>query len=564
MRALSDAALVAKAESGDNGAYETLAARYRDLVFGLCQALLGDRADAEDTTQQTLVRGLERLGSLRSPDRFGPWIFSIARNECRQITRRRAREERRSDRCAPERDAATAPAAATETRDMAEIARRELWSLPEETTFMFLLSSLDGLNSSRIGEMVGMRPDAVRARLSRARARLAPVVANGVGEPSVPSQSTGAREDMHTYHFSNAGQGGGQMIPFADEAAQQLYGELYEGSAIDGAASRNGLDGGAVEAYIRVWERHKVVERAEQGFRFLVPVILPEDARRLQPWTRALGRRWAEEASASLDELREIAEAAAPGGHVDAALEALTLWYPLVGIHAALRAAGVIAPAPERPGGHYYLRGWRHPQGYDELPPQQARACAFGERHLGDWGGTALWATAWVNVRNQPHVVDGLQGQGSLELVRALITFRADPPRRAEAIERLPDHSRFASREDLLDRLIGWDIITSEEPHRLLLPLFSDGVAARAIDHARGVGRAVAAFAQDGRETLAEIVRSCSFADCHPADVSFLANSGGGLSAMLESDCFPELPEACFGQRGLFLKDYSGPLVPDQ
>jgi len=51
--------------------------------------ILGNRHDAEDTAQPTLLDGFMQIGSLRHSERFGPWIAQIARNLCLDMIRKR-------------------------------------------------------------------------------------------------------------------------------------------------------------------------------------------------------------------------------------------------------------------------------------------------------------------------------------------------------------------------------------------------------------------------------------------------------------------------------------------
>ena len=67
------------------------AGRELDRAYRLGGLLLGDRADAEDATQEALLRAWKGLGSLRDPSGFQPWFDRILVNVCRDRLRRRAR-----------------------------------------------------------------------------------------------------------------------------------------------------------------------------------------------------------------------------------------------------------------------------------------------------------------------------------------------------------------------------------------------------------------------------------------------------------------------------------------
>ena len=73
-------ALVDKATTGDKKALETLIAGVQDIVFNLSLRMLGTFADAEDATQDILLKMITHLSSFRGDSSFTTWVFSIAAN----------------------------------------------------------------------------------------------------------------------------------------------------------------------------------------------------------------------------------------------------------------------------------------------------------------------------------------------------------------------------------------------------------------------------------------------------------------------------------------------------
>ncbi len=84
--------LVASCRNGDKTAYGGLVKAHSGRVFAICLSMLGDRHDAEDAAQQTLLRGFMEINSLRNAQRFGAWIAQIARHLCIDAIRRRKAE----------------------------------------------------------------------------------------------------------------------------------------------------------------------------------------------------------------------------------------------------------------------------------------------------------------------------------------------------------------------------------------------------------------------------------------------------------------------------------------
>jgi RNA polymerase sigma-70 factor (ECF subfamily) len=63
-----------------------------DRLYGYCLRLTGQPPDAEDLVQETLLRGMRAYGDLRDPERAKGWLFAIATNAWRDMTRARGRE----------------------------------------------------------------------------------------------------------------------------------------------------------------------------------------------------------------------------------------------------------------------------------------------------------------------------------------------------------------------------------------------------------------------------------------------------------------------------------------
>jgi len=72
--------------AGIAGAYD----RYAQALYGYCRSLLGEPADAADAVQDTFIIAAVKMRGLRDPSRLRPWLYAVARNECRRRIRARA------------------------------------------------------------------------------------------------------------------------------------------------------------------------------------------------------------------------------------------------------------------------------------------------------------------------------------------------------------------------------------------------------------------------------------------------------------------------------------------
>ncbi|GAA5118496.1 RNA polymerase sigma factor [Pseudonocardia adelaidensis] len=88
----STAQLVRDACDRQPGAWRELAARYEGLVRAVVGSYRLQEADFADAVQNTWLRALERLHTVRDPDSLGGWLTTVARRECLALLARSRRE----------------------------------------------------------------------------------------------------------------------------------------------------------------------------------------------------------------------------------------------------------------------------------------------------------------------------------------------------------------------------------------------------------------------------------------------------------------------------------------
>lgn len=89
---MSVAGQVRAAAEGDAAAWHDLVARYNNLVWSVARSFGLGTADAADVVQTTWLRLVERLHTIRDPERVGSWLATTARRECLQVLRRSSRQ----------------------------------------------------------------------------------------------------------------------------------------------------------------------------------------------------------------------------------------------------------------------------------------------------------------------------------------------------------------------------------------------------------------------------------------------------------------------------------------
>ena len=159
-------------------------AHYAALVEHLAH-LLGDRAAAEDVSQETFLRVLRHPP--RDPAAAGPWLRTVGRrlafNHLRGERRRRAREDRlwQDPALGPAAGGGADPAAA---RDDADALRLALGALGPRDRLALLLRA-SGCGYAEIAAAIAVRPSSVGTILARAARRLRAeyLAASGSGDP---------------------------------------------------------------------------------------------------------------------------------------------------------------------------------------------------------------------------------------------------------------------------------------------------------------------------------------------------------------------------------------------
>jgi len=170
MEATSDQALVAALGRGDPVAFDQAYARYRGRLYAFLVRLTRRPFLAEDLLQDTWLSLARHAASLRPDTNLGAWLFTVARNRYRSYRRwalldaDRLREVGLWPR---ETGSPFEDAAASETERRLEAA---LGALPLKYREALLLVGVEGLAPEGAAEVLGLRPEALRQRLSRGRA----------------------------------------------------------------------------------------------------------------------------------------------------------------------------------------------------------------------------------------------------------------------------------------------------------------------------------------------------------------------------------------------------------
>ncbi|MCI8875500.1 MAG: RNA polymerase sigma factor [Lachnospiraceae bacterium] len=186
-------ALVDKATAGDKKALETLVAGVQDLVFNLSLRMLGTFADAEDATQDILLKMITHLSSFRGDSSFTTWVFSIAANHLKNYKKHMfAHYPLSFEFYGDDIENGKIQDVPDLTQNVEKDIREEelkmsctnvmLQCLDVESRCIFILGTMFKIDSRIAGDILGMSPETYRKRLSRIRKKMADFLGQYCGE----------------------------------------------------------------------------------------------------------------------------------------------------------------------------------------------------------------------------------------------------------------------------------------------------------------------------------------------------------------------------------------------
>ncbi|MCI9082541.1 MAG: RNA polymerase sigma factor [Lachnospiraceae bacterium] len=186
-------ALVDEATAGDKKALETLVTGVQEIVFNLSLRMLGTFADAEDATQDILLKMITHLSSFRGESTFTTWVFRIAVNHLKTYKKHMfAHYPLSFEYYGDDIENAKLEDIPDLTQNVEKDILAEelklsctnvmLQCLDMESRCIFILGTMFQIDSRIAGDILEMTPEAYRQRLSRIRRKMADFLQQYCGE----------------------------------------------------------------------------------------------------------------------------------------------------------------------------------------------------------------------------------------------------------------------------------------------------------------------------------------------------------------------------------------------
>jgi RNA polymerase sigma-70 factor (ECF subfamily) len=175
----TDEQLIAKFQLGDVQAYDVLVRRYKDQLLNFIYRFVGNRSDAEDIVQETLLRVYKNKHMYKEIAKFSTWVYTIAGNLAKTELRRRKRhkifsvsnfvnEERDYD--IP--DKALSPEKQVDSTIQEAIIQKAIEKLPVKFKEVIILRDIQGFAYEEISQILNIPLGTVKSRVNRGRLKL--------------------------------------------------------------------------------------------------------------------------------------------------------------------------------------------------------------------------------------------------------------------------------------------------------------------------------------------------------------------------------------------------------
>lgn len=163
--------------AGDESARERFIETFQKKVFQYSYLSCGQREDAEEVAQDTLLKVWEHFDELREPVHVKTWVFRIARNIC--LTRRRRSEFAPCEELSIEKvpvewqdelaDRGALPEDLAYQNELRKLLGRAIHGLPEKYRSVLVMRDLEEMSIEETSGLLGVNESVVKTRLKRAR-----------------------------------------------------------------------------------------------------------------------------------------------------------------------------------------------------------------------------------------------------------------------------------------------------------------------------------------------------------------------------------------------------------
>ena len=182
---LRDAELIARAQNGEESAFEALFHAYKRRIYLLCLRMIGNAAEAEELMQEAFLQLFRKIKTFRGEAAFSTWLHRVAMNislmrlrkrKLKNISMEDGDDHDKEDR--PERQYGSADLSLKGLVDRVSL-EVAIAKLPQGYKRVFELHDVLGYEHNEIAEMLGFSVGNSKSQLHKARLRLRKLLGAG-------------------------------------------------------------------------------------------------------------------------------------------------------------------------------------------------------------------------------------------------------------------------------------------------------------------------------------------------------------------------------------------------
>jgi len=190
----SDAELIARAQRGEESAFEALYHAHKRRVYHLCFRMIGNTAEAEELTQEAFLRVFRKIHMFRGDSAFSTWLHRLSVNvvlmrlrkkRVTEISFESGDDNQESER--PPRDFGAPDLSLTGVVDRLTL-KRAVAKLPKGCRKVFVLHDVLGCEHHEIAAKLGYTIGNSKSQLHKARMRLRKLLGTSLRRPEIQTK----------------------------------------------------------------------------------------------------------------------------------------------------------------------------------------------------------------------------------------------------------------------------------------------------------------------------------------------------------------------------------------
>ena len=172
LKSMSDFEIIQACLSEDNGYFEELVARYKNLIYSIIFRMTSDKEESNDLSQEVFIKIYKNLDKYYPEFKFSTWIIKITTNHVIDHRRKRYQETVPIDDVKQGASLDESPEIAYIKKESENILLEAIQTLPDMYKIPINLYHKQGLSYQEISNIIGEPLSKVKNRIFRGRRML--------------------------------------------------------------------------------------------------------------------------------------------------------------------------------------------------------------------------------------------------------------------------------------------------------------------------------------------------------------------------------------------------------